>query len=189
MKTVFVILSLLGLAACQASVTSSDNKKDVFVEAKATIVPAADNSAELDYTSLEKDFPVLAEMEFNVTPSKCNLFKPISGGDANENGLFRYVLTSELGSRAAEPYYQVAVNGKIRKLKRTYAKDYGPRKIRYLQTVDTPIVDVLVEIESLETPVGNIRHKGMIGRIKAWDEDTPLLCDYNRIRVEGDCEI
>jgi len=33
------------------------------------------------------------------------------------------------------------------------------------------------------------RDKSIIGRIKAWDADVPLMCAYNRIEVVGDCDL
>lgn len=192
MKAAIVILSLMTLTACQASEKSNAGaeKPDVFVEARATLVPAADDRENLDYTVLPDGFPIVAEMDFNVVPSQCHLFRPESGGKADEKGMFRYVLTSELGSLAEDNLFQIAMNGKIRTLKQTYAMDSGPKKTRYLQTFDDdPLVEMLVELETLETPIGDVHHKGLIGRIKAWDEEIPLLCGYNRIRVEGDCDL
>ena len=94
MKTAIVILSLMTLTACQASEKSNAGaeKVDVFVEARATLVPAADDREKLDYTVLKDGFPIVAEMDFNVVASQCHLFRPESGGKADEKGMFRYCL-------------------------------------------------------------------------------------------------
>jgi len=59
------------------------------------------------------------------------------------------------------------------------------KKVRYFKTVSGPEVEIQVVTEP--TPDGG--HKGIVGRIKAWDADVPLMCGYNRVEVVGDCDL
>lgn len=188
MKHILFLTSLIGLTACSgADKGPSANAPATFVE--ATTEPASDNDAALDFSVLPKDFPVLAEMTFSGVPQGCRLYKTANADAALAGGAPSFVFTRQQASSGeGEPLYQVVVNGKKRLLKINYSKDYGTKNIRYLTTIDAPKVDILVDIEPAEGR-DDVRHKGIVGRIKGWDEDLPLLCDYNRVRVEGDCDI
>lgn len=179
MKYLGGILGIILLAGCQGE-GAIDREP-----AKPTFEPAATNHAELDFDVLPRNFPLLAEMKFEDVPVGCRLSKPESGAES-----LQYVLTADQSSRADDGlYFQVTVNGDIRTLKQTQNVDNGTKIIRYLKTVDEPVVDVLIDIDRFETPEGAVRHKGVVARIKAWDEGTPLMCGYNRVEVEGDCDI
>ena len=179
MRFISGIVTLAFLVGCQAEKRAEEK------EARPTFEPAVTNAAELDFDVLPENFPLLAEMEFDATPKGCRLSKPESG-----LGRMQYVLTSAQSADIdQELYFQVTVNGAVRTLVQTDNVDYGTKTIRYLKTVDEPIVDVLIDIDEVETPDGDIRHRGIVGRIKAWSEGIPLMCGYNRIEVEGDCEI
>ena len=179
MRLIAGIIALSFLAACQA------DKEAAEKAARPTFEPAATNSAELDFGALSENFPLLAEMEFDAAPKGCRLSKPESGLDS-----LQYVLTSAQSTDVdQELYFQATVNGVVRTLVQTDNVDHGTKTIRYLKTIDEPIVDVLIDIDEVETPEGNVRHRGIVGRIKAWNEGLPLMCGYNRIEVEGDCDI
>ena len=179
MRLIAGIITLTVLAACQADKNAAEKA------ARPTFEPAVTNSADLDFDVLPEGFPLLAEMEFDATPKGCRLSKPDNGSSR-----MQYVLTSAQSADIdQELYFQVTVNGAVRTLVQTDNVDNGTKTIRYLKTVDEPIVDVLIDIDEVETPEGGVRHRGIVGRIKAWNEGLPLMCGYNRIEVEGDCDI
>ena len=179
MKIIAGIISLTLLVGCQADKGAAER------DARPTFVPAATNSAELDFEDLPQNFPLIAEMKFDKAPKGCRLSKPESGLES-----LQYVLTQEQSSRAEDGlYFQVTVSGAVRTLKQTQNVDNGTKTIRYLRTIDAPFEDVLIDIDTVDAPSGAIRQRGVVARIKGWDEGTPLMCDYNRIEVEGDCEI
>ena len=179
MRLIVGIMALSLLAGCQADTDAAAKA------ARPTFEPAATNAAELDFETLPQKFPLIAEMEFETAPKGCRLAKPESGLES-----LQYVLTSDQSSRADDGlYFQVTVNGEVRTLKQVDNFDSGAKTVRYLKTIDEPFVDVLIDIATLETPVGDVRQRGIVARIKAWDEGMPLMCGYNRIEVEGDCDI
>ena len=46
-----------------------------------------------------------------------------------------------------------------------------------------------MEIQVVTEPTPDGGHKGIVGRIKAWDAGVPLMCGYNRVEVVGDCDL
>ena len=185
MKKLSIILSLSLLAACQAGDTPIQSQA-TFAQASATAEPAMDKTPEQDHASLPENFPILREMSFTSAPKGCRLAKPAAfkaGGDID------YVFTSNQNPEMDSGYYQVAVNGDIRTIMQTKVLDTDAKKIRYFKTVDEPIVELYVETEALVSPEGDIRHTGTVSRIKAWDEEFPILCHYAFIPVKGDCDL
>ena len=143
-------------------------------------VPASDAADSLDFTKLPAGFPILAEMELSKAPQNCGLSKANPVSEAT-----RYVFTYQgMDEVSREPLYQVGINGVVRTVKQTGVADRKTRKVRYYKTIDAPEVEIMVGIK-LEDDI----YTGILGRIKAWDEDTPLMCGYNRIEVLGDCEL
>lgn len=157
------ILSITLFAACQ--------------QAAAPIVvydtPASDAAEELDFSKLPDGFPVIAEMSISVPPKSCGLQK------AEKNSNASYIFVSD-----GDDKFNVGINGVVRQFKPTKTADMGAKKVRFFKTIEGPEVEVMVVLE----PEGS-RDKSMIGRVKAWDQDLPLLCAYNRIEVEGDCDL
>lgn len=188
MTKFYLILSFSLLAACQAGdVPIKSANASAFVEASATDTPAMDSTADVNHATMPATVPVLNEMIFANAPKGCRLAKPAELEAAS--GELDYVFTSNQDPAMDSSYFQVAVDGKIRTLKTTYEENIDARKIRYLRSIDTPILDVFVETENLITPAGDIRQKGLVSRIKAWDEEMPILCHYAMIPVQGNCDL
>ena len=164
------ILAIIALAACQAA-----NAHISVVNA-----PAADAAEELDYTALPEGFPVIAEIDLPHKSKGCGLSKinptSVSGS--------RYVFTSAGKDASGAPLYQLGVTGQLRTVIQTGADDMAGEAVRYFKTVDGKEVEILVSIK----PDGD-GHKGIVGRIKKWDEGVPLMCGYNRVEVAGDCDL
>ena len=178
------ILAFVCLAACQQS-TAPVASLTVLNE------PATDDLAALELAQLSADFPIIGEMVLPKKPSGCGLSKtfrdPSLGDVAAKAYDSRYVFTYQGSDEATdEPIYQIGVNGELRAVKQSGSADRGGNTIRYFKTVEGPEVEVLV---SIRPSAGSAPSTGTFGRIKAWDEDTPLMCGYNIIQVAGDCEL
>jgi len=164
------ILAIIALAACQGA------------DAHISVVnaPAADSAETLDYTKLPEGFPVIAEIDLPHKPKGCGLSKISPTSDSGS----RYVFTSAGKDASGAPLYQLGVTGQLRTVIQTGADDMAGEAVRYFKTVDGKEVEILVSIK----PDGD-GHKGIVGRIKAWDSGVPLMCGYNRVEVAGDCDL
>ena len=169
------IVSFAFLAACQQA--SAPSAVNVF-----TIVdgPASDAAQGVDMSTLPDGFPLIAEMRISETPKHCGLSKSISSEAANSRFVFAFSKTDAAG----EPLYQIGVNGRVRVLRATKASDNSDRKIRFFKTVDAPEVEIMVTLEA-----NGSSQSSVVGRVKAWDDDFPLMCALNRIEVQGDCDL
>jgi hypothetical protein len=170
----FIAIAVLALASCQASDVST-------MPTQIFTAPASDAAESLDLTKLPEGFPIIGEIKLPTAPARCALSKAnrtvIRDGESYEG---RYVFTSQMD----EGLYQLGVNGVLRTVKQSGAADMDDKKVRYYKTIDAPEVEIMVVLEQ----EGN-RDESIIGRIKAWDADVPLLCAYNRIEVVGDCDL
>ena len=164
------LLAAFWLVGCQQASSTDDSVTVINV-------PASDGAEALDYTALPDGFPILAEMKMSVLPEKCGLSKANPSTDDT-----RYIFTFQGLDDTQEPLYQVGINGVVRTVKQSGAADRKTKTVRYFKTIDAPDVEIMVQIET----DGDIQ-KGIVGRIKAWDRDMPLMCGYNRIEVVGDC--
>lgn len=175
MKKISLIM-LMALAACQ------QNSSSIVVFDS----PASDAADSLDFSKLPEGFPVIAEMGLTPAPKGCGLSKAKRAitAEADQNFDSRYVFALQDGASSDGPLYNVAINGAVRSFKPSNAADMGEKKVRYFKTVEAPEVEIMVVLE----PEGSSQ-KSIVGRIKAWDADLPLLCAYNRVEVTGDCEL
>lgn len=188
MKTLpLSLFGLICLAGCQQSsapeaVQMPEIKKGILSTFSA---PASDTAQTLDFTVLPEGFPVLSEIGVSALPTACalsklNRYAPAEDGESFEN---RYVFTSIDGHPDGDLFY-VSINGELRTVKFTHAADTDNRTVRFFKTTEGDEVEVIVSIEA-----DGDQHKGIVGRVKAWDEGTPLMCGYNRIEVIGRCNI
>jgi len=169
------IMALLAVAACQPSSTISSS-------VTVLNMPASDAADSLDFTKLPDGFPVIAEMVLPVAPARCGLSK-LNRMDKEQNVEGRHVFTYQ-GEEGGQPLYQVGINGVVRTFTPTDAADMDAKKVRYFKTVDAPEVEIMVVLEAEGSTQNSI-----LGRVKAWDAGVPLMCAYNRIEVEGDCDL
>jgi len=176
MKKISVIIALLFVTACQASPDTSSPTASAITVLNA---PASDAADSLDFSKLPADFPVIAEMALLAAPKGCGLSKLNRAAGTSDIDT-RYVFTSS----GADGLYQVGINGAVRTFKQSETADMETKKVRYFKTVDAPEVEIQVVLETSDSP-----QKSIVGRVKAWDAGVPLMCAYNRIEVEGDCDL
>jgi len=177
------ILAFLYIAACQPS-SHSTPQSSSSVNLTVFNAPASDDIETLDLTKLPDGFPIIGEIDISTPPkgcrlSKANRFMP-AGETSDKNYDSRYVFTS-----SGEDTYQLGITGNLRMVKQSGSADMGGKKVRYFKTVSEPEVEIQVVTE----PTADGGHKGIVGRIKAWDAGIPLMCGYNRIEVVGDCDL
>ena len=156
--------------------------------APATVInaPASDNADSFDPTRLPKNFPIIGEMELAVSPTGCGLSKSKRlSAEEGQDYSSRYVFTQLENDGSDEALYQLGVAGELRTFKPSGAADMEAKQVRYFKTIDGPDVEVMVAIETDEQG----QETGIVGRIKAWDADLPLMCAYNRIEVVGNCDL
>lgn len=188
MKTISLsVLGLVFVAACQQSaapelVQMPEIKKGIL---NTFTAPASDDAHTLDYTALPDGFPVISEIGVSAMPASCALSKLNRYSPAEENESFenRYVFTSIEDHPEGDVFY-VSINGELRTVKATHAADTDDRTVRFFKTTEGDEVEVMVSIEA-----NGDQQKGIVGRVKAWDEGMPLMCGYNRIEVIGRCNI
>lgn len=183
------IVTAAVFSAASMPVMSQVQTQDVSVIALEG--PASDSADTLNYTRLPKGFPVIGEMKLSALPLNCGLSK-VNRSDASletpvKDFASHYVFMAlGMDETMQEPIYQIAVNGILRQVKETGRADEGDQEVRYFKTFDGPDVEVMVAIK----PTADGTQKtGIFGRIKAWDDDLPLMCGYNRIEVIGDCDL
>ena len=181
------ILAFLCVAACQPSSPSSSpstSQSSSAVNLTVFNAPASDDIETLDLTKLPDGFPIIGEIGVSTPPQGCKLSKAnriVLDGKATDTDYdSRYVFTS-----SGQDTYQLGITGNLRTVKQSGSADMDGKKVRYFKTVSGPEVEIQVVTEP--TPDGG--HKGIVGRIKAWDADVPLMCGYNRVEVVGDCDL
>ena len=173
------IVSLVFLAACQqASAPAAVNIAEVIT---VLDVPASEAADSVAVSRLPEGFPLIAEMQISETPKHCGLSKTHSAQTTDPRFVFTF---KDIDEATGDALYQIGVNGRVRTLKETKASDNGERKIRFFKTVDAPEVEIMVTLEADGSPQSSV-----VGRVKAWDGGFPLMCAYNRIEVQGDCDL
>ena len=173
------IASLVFLAACQqASTTAAVNVAEIIT---VLDVPASEAANGVEASRLPEGFPLIAEMKTSETPKHCGLSKTSSAQTTDPRFVFAF---KDIDEATGAPLYQIGVSGRVRTLKETKASDNGERKIRFFKTVDAPEVEIMVTLEADGSPQSSV-----VGRVKAWDDGFPLMCAYNRIEVQGDCDL
>lgn len=169
------ILAALLLAACQPSASETLAPQMSVINA-----PASDDSETLDLTLLPEGFPIIGEIKSSTIPAGCALSKAArhgahEGTDYND----RYVFT-----KSADGNYQIGINGELRTLRQSGAADYETNVIRYFKTLEGDEVEIMVSYSDSDDGLS-----GIVGRVKAWDDDLPLMCGYNRIQITGECDL
>ena len=172
------ILAVMLLAACQPS-SSDSNTKTGALDITAINAPASDDVETLDMSLLPEGFPIIGEMQSAARPAGCALSKANRQAGEQADYDARYVF-----AKRADGDYQLGINGELRTVRQSGAADTDATIIRYFKTIDGEEVEVLVSYSQTDEGL-----TGIVGRIKAWDADLPLMCGYNRIQITGECDL